>query len=87
MDLEFWNNLTPEEQAMVQEAADNMIRLEREEYAKSEEVYLEELKKAGVNITYPDVAPFQEASKKAWDEFADIVGGMDKIEAVVNYEY
>ncbi len=87
MDLEFWNNLTPEEQAMVQEAADNMIRLEREEYAKSEEVYLEELKKAGVNITYPDVAPFQEASKKAWEEFADIVGGMDKIEAVVNYEY
>lgn len=87
MDLEFWNNLTAEEQRWVQEAADNMIQLEREEYAKSEEVYLEELKKAGVNITYPDIAPFKEASKKAWEEFADIVGGMDKIEAVVNYEY
>lgn len=87
MDLEFWNNLTAEEQGWVQQAADNMIQLERVEYAKSEETYLKELEAAGVNITYPDVAPFQEASKKAWEEFADVVGGMDKLEAVINYEY
>lgn len=87
MDLQFWNNLTAEEQGWVQEAADNMIELQRVEYAKSEETYLKELEAAGVNITYPDVAPFQEASKKAWEEFADVVGGMDKLEAVINYEY
>lgn len=87
MDLEFWNGLTAEEQAVVQEAVDNMIQLERKSYAESEDTYLEELKKAGVNITYPDTEPFREASKEAWASFADTVGGMDKIEAVVNYQY
>lgn len=87
MDLQFWNNMSDNQKAVVEEATANMITLERELYAKSEEDYLAELEKLGVNITYPDKAPFKEASKKAYAEFADQVGGMDKIEAVINYEH
>lgn len=87
MDIQFYNNLSDEQRAIVDEAAANMIKLERELYAKSEDDYLKELEAKGINITYPDRAPFKEASKKAYEEFASHVGGMDKIEAVINYDY
>lgn len=87
MDLQFYNNLSDDQRAVVDEAAANMIKMERELYAQSEDEYLEQLKEAGVNITYPDREPFKEAAKKAYDEFADQVGGMDKIEAIINYQY
>lgn len=87
MDLQFYNNLTDEQRKVVDEAAASMITLERELYAQSEDEYLEILKEKGVNITYPDREPFKEASKQAYEEFASHVGGMDKIEAVINYEY
>ena len=74
-----------EETRAVEEAAADMIQLERELYSKSEDDYLEELKAKGVNITYPDREPFKEASQKAYEQFAPNVGGMDKIEAVINY--
>ena len=85
MDLQFYNKLSDEQKAIVEEAAADMIQLERELYSKSEDDYLEELKAKGVNITYPDREPFKEASQKAYEQFAPNVGGMDKIEAVINY--
>lgn len=85
MDLQFYNKLSDEQKAIVEEAAVDMIQLERELYSKSEDDYLEELKAKGVNITYPDREPFKEASQKAYEQFAPNVGGMDKIEAVINY--
>lgn len=87
MDLQFWNNMSDNQRAIVEAAAANMVTLERELYAKSEDDYLAELEKLGVNITYPDRAPFKEASKEAYEKFAEQVGGMDKIEAVINYKH
>ena len=87
MDLQFYENLSDDQKAIVDEAAGNMVKQERELYAKSEDDYLKELEAKGVNITYPDREPFKEASKKAYDEFASHVGGMEKIDAVINYQY
>lgn len=87
MDIQFWNKMSDNQKAIVEEAAANMVELERELYAKSEADYLAELEKAGVNITYPDRAPFKEASKKAYEKFAEQVGGMEKIEAIINYKH
>lgn len=87
MDLEFWNELSEEQQAIVEEASANMIDLERELYAQSEKDCLKELEKLDITITYPDRTPFQEAARKTYEQYAESLGGMDKIDAILNYEY
>jgi tripartite ATP-independent transporter DctP family solute receptor len=87
MDLSVWNSLTEEQKTIIQDAADAMIQKEREDYAASEDEYLEKLKEANVNITYPDKAPFKEASQTAYEQFYDKVGGKEKIDAILNYNY
>jgi tripartite ATP-independent transporter DctP family solute receptor len=86
MDLTFWNNLSAEQQAVLEEACQNMVDLERQLYAQSEDDALAELEKMdGVNITYPDRAPFEAAAKTCYDQYADQLGGMDKIQAIIDY--
>jgi len=45
------------------------------------------LGRTGVKITYPDKAPFIEASKAVYEKWADRVGGRKKIEAIKNFDY
>ena len=51
-------------QKAILEAAAYSAKVEREAYAKSESASLAAMKKAGVNITKPDVAPFKEVAQK-----------------------
>lgn len=52
-----------------------------------DEQRLEQLIEKGVKVTYPDRAPFIEASKIVYDKWADKVDGYEKIEAIVDFEY
>ena len=56
-------------QKAIQEAAAYSAKVEREAYAKSEGASLAAMKKAGVNITKPDVAPFKEVAQKVADKY------------------
>ena len=56
-------------------------------YEQSEADSLATLEEAGITVTYPDTEPFREASKAVWEEFADTFGGMEQIDAIINYEY
>lgn len=56
-------------QKAIQEAASYSAKVEREAYAKSESASLAAMKKAGVNITKPDVAPFKEVAQKVADKY------------------
>jgi tripartite ATP-independent transporter DctP family solute receptor len=53
-----WDKLTPKEQEWLQQAADESAILQRKLWADSEILSLEEVKKAGVEINYPDKQPF-----------------------------
>lgn len=55
-----WDKLSPQEQAWIQQAADESAVLQRKLWAESEKKSLEEVQKAGVKINYPDKAPFIE---------------------------
>ena len=55
-----WDKLTDQEKEWVQQAADESAVLERKLWADSEKMSLEEVQKAGVEINYPDKAPFIE---------------------------
>ena len=56
-------------QKAILEAAAYSAKVEREAYANSESASLDAMKKAGVNITKPDVAPFKEVAQKVADKY------------------
>lgn len=66
-----WNRLSEQEQQWLQEAADNSVAYQRELWAISERKALEEVEKAGVEVIYPDKAPFEEAVQGIYDQYKD----------------
>jgi TRAP-type C4-dicarboxylate transport system substrate-binding protein len=45
------------------------------------------LKEEGVKMTHPDRKPFQEASQKVYEMWAEKVGGMELIKKILNFDY
>jgi tripartite ATP-independent transporter DctP family solute receptor len=56
--LKVWEKLSDQEKKWLQQAADESVIKERVLWAESVKMSLEEVKKAGVIITYPDKEPF-----------------------------
>jgi tripartite ATP-independent transporter DctP family solute receptor len=83
----FYERLPQEHQKIIDEAALEMIRKERQWYSESEDEALHQLVGEGVKVTRPDRKPFVEASQKVYKEWADKVGGMDLIERIIRFDY
>ena len=64
-----WNQLTPEEQNWLQEAADESAKYQRVLWAESEKQSLEAVQEAGVEILYPDKEPFAEKVTTLYEEY------------------
>ena len=64
-----WNDLSPEEQKWVNEAAIESAEFEKEIWHEAEMEALTEIKKAGVEVTYPDKEEFRELVKPMYEEF------------------
>ena len=56
--LKIWDKLSTQEKEWIQQAADESAILQRKLWAESEIKSIEEMKKAGVKINYPDKEPF-----------------------------
>ncbi len=69
MGEKFYQSLPPDVQKAVVQAAQESALVEREAYAKSEDVALAQLKAKGVKITTPDPAPFRAASQSMYAKF------------------
>ena len=81
--LAAWDAMTPEQQALIQSAADTAIAWSTEQHLAQEKSLVEEFKKAGLEIYEPDVAAFRSAAQKAYLE-SDLAkdwpeGVLDKI--------
>ncbi len=63
-----WNDLSPEEQKWVKEAAMESAEYEKEIWHEAEMEALTEIKKAGVQVSYPDKEPFRELVKPMYEE-------------------
>ncbi len=66
-----WDNLTSQQQQWVQEAADESVAHQRVLWEESEQEAMEEVKKAGVEINYPDKEPFMEAVESIFESYKD----------------
>jgi len=66
-----WNKLSEQEKKWLQIAADKSVIKERELWAEAEVKALEEVKKAGVEVTYPDKKPFAEKVQSLLESYKD----------------
>ena len=64
-----WNDLTPEEQQWLQEAADESYEFQKELWQDATEEALIAVKNAGVEILYPDKKAFMEKAQSLFEEF------------------
>jgi tripartite ATP-independent transporter DctP family solute receptor len=80
-----WDKLTPQQQAIVKSSADEALADSRAYYKKSYTDSIERMKKAGVTVVEPNLAPMKQTSSKVdADLLANIPDGKklyDKVQA------
>ena len=74
-----FESLPEEYRVIFKNAAQEAALYQREVSQKMEDEFIETLKKNGMEITTPDLAPFQEASKKVYDDFKGELGDDAKL--------
>lgn len=80
----WYQTLSPAQQKAVQEAAIEARDTQRKLFHDEETKVLERLKQKGVVVTRGDTEAFRKPMLKVWDQFATKVGGMPKIQAIVD---
>lgn len=79
-----WNDLTEQEQKWIQEAADESYIYQKKLWKESTLESLEEVKKAGVEIIYPDKTPFIEKVQPMLEEYKSEKDVYDLIQKIKN---
>lgn len=69
-----WDELTEEQQQILMEKAAIWRDREREMIRESDDEVLAKLKEAGMQVTEPDAAAFQEAVQPVWTKYEDVFG-------------
>lgn len=82
-----WNKLNPEQQGILQEAANEARDWQRQLAIDLENGYWDKIRESGKSEILEDVDrdAFKEATKVVWDQFEDKVG-KENIEAIVNLQ-
>ncbi len=86
MSLDLFNSFSEEDQAIIMEAAQIALPVQREASQELEQRYLVELEELGMTVTHPDLEPFREAVRPVIDEWGPTVGE-DLVDAALNFEY
>ncbi len=78
-----WDKLTPEDQAILREAAQNSSTLQRELWAAQEQESLDKVTAAGAEvITEIDKTPFIEAMVPVYDKYVTTPENKDLVERI-----
>ena len=77
MSLDVFNkNFTPETQKILVDAAKEAAAHQRNWIAENEARQLKEIEAKGMQISYPDLAPFREAAKPVYLKYSDRFGNL-----------
>lgn len=68
---QLWNKLSEQEQGWVTEAVDRSVKHQRLLWEASEAEALEAIKKAGVEVSYPDKEPFVQMTKQMYSAYKE----------------
>ena len=87
MSVKTWESLSPPHQEIIQKAANEVWIEKQRKTAEQGNVNAEkELEKLGVKFTTPDLAPFREAVKPLWMDWAKQHNVVDLVEQVAAME-
>jgi len=78
----FFNSLPQKYQDMIAKAGKETEVFWQKQCKDGDADVIQRFKDKGMQISYPDLAPFIEKVQPVYSEFADRLGGMDKIKAV-----
>ena len=67
---EVWDELSPEDQQIIYDAAQKAEKEDRDMIKQQTEDYIAKLEEAGMKVTYPDLEEFKEATSSVADSFA-----------------
>ena len=84
MSEEKFHSLPEDIQEILTEAGRQSAILERQAYADSDNSLLTVLQGKGVQVTYPDPAPFREASKTVYNEFVRTDEDQELLNTILN---
>ncbi|MCF7923259.1 MAG: TRAP transporter substrate-binding protein [Candidatus Marinimicrobia bacterium] len=84
MSTVIWDGLTSQQQAWLQQAIDESVGYQRKLWKESSDHALAEVQKAGVQVIYPEKAPFQEAVRAMHESYkgTEIYDLIQKIDAL-----
>ena len=89
MSKRFWDRLTPDEQALITEAADEAKEFERKTIRAFEVTASDELKSKGMEVsslTEPELAKLREKTKPVRDKFTNEFGQSSAAEMLAELE-
>ncbi|KPQ24656.1 MULTISPECIES: DctP family TRAP transporter solute-binding subunit [unclassified Halomonas] len=86
MGLDLFNSFSEEDQAIIMEAAQAALPVQREASQELEERFQGELEELGMTVTEPDLDPFREAVRPVIDEWSSTVGE-DLVDDAINFDY
>ena len=69
-----WNRFTPAQQKIIQKAAEDSAKADRESNRKQTEELMETLRKAGMEINEPPLRPFAEATRTVLESYEAVYG-------------
>lgn len=79
---QLWQKMTPETQKVLKDTWKEVATETSQRLADDEKRMIEELKKRGMQVIYPDPEPFREATKNVWRDFAPKIWGPGVYEQV-----
>jgi tripartite ATP-independent transporter DctP family solute receptor len=84
MSTRVWDGLSQQQQEWLQSAIDESVVYQRKVWKEASDLALEEIQKAGVKVSYPDKAPFQQAVKEMHDSYkgTEIYDLIEKINSI-----
>ena len=82
----FWQQLTPEEQKVVRDAARDVTGRHSRLVLEDDVTALKKSVEKGTKVIAPDRKPWQAAMSPIWTQFGGRVGGMPAIQRVVDYK-
>lgn len=81
-----WDSLSPEDQALFQEAADHAVPVQRQASLEQEQEAVATLEAEGMEVTEPDLDAFSEAVEPVYDTWGPQLG-QERIDAARNFDY
>lgn len=84
MGTKFWNNLTPEQQGWMSQAAKNSVKAQKQFWKDNVEECMKTLKEANVEIIRPDKSVFADKARALVEEFEKQPGMKALIEQIQN---